>query len=69
MRFCLGAGWGGCTVSLVAEDRVDEFIQKLVAAYPAYKGLEGEALSQVVFATKPSPGACGELSRSHFPMG
>ncbi|EPT05481.1 hypothetical protein FOMPIDRAFT_1021304 [Fomitopsis schrenkii] len=53
-----GAGWGGCTVSLVAEDKVDEFIQRLVAAYPAYKGLEGEALSQVVFATKPSSGAC-----------
>ncbi|KAI0725570.1 Galactokinase [Fomitopsis betulina] len=53
-----GAGWGGCTVSLVAEDKVDEFIQKLVASYPAYKGLEGEALSQVVFATKPSSGAC-----------
>lgn len=47
----------------MAEDKVDEFIQKLVASYPAYKGLEGEALSQVVFATKPSSGACGALFR------
>ena len=47
-------------MSLVAEEKVDEFIRHLVATYPAYKGLEGEALSQVVFATKPSPGACGK---------
>ena len=47
----------------MAEDRVEGFIQKLVASYPAYQGLEGEALSQVIFATKPSPGACGELCR------
>ncbi|TFY56944.1 hypothetical protein EVJ58_g7322 [Rhodofomes roseus] len=53
-----GAGWGGCTVSLVAEDKVDAFIEHLVAHYPAYKGLEGEALKQVIFATKPSSGAC-----------
>ncbi|KAH9920743.1 uncharacterized protein B0H18DRAFT_1121705 [Fomitopsis serialis] len=49
----LSAGRGGCTVSLVAEDKVDTFIEKLVATY-----LEGEALKQVIFATKPSSGAC-----------
>jgi len=53
-----GAGWGGCTVSLVAEDKVETFIGKLVATYPAYKGLEGEALRQAIFTTKPSSGAC-----------
>ncbi|KAH9921857.1 GHMP kinase [Fomitopsis serialis] len=53
-----GAGWGGCTVSLVAGDKVDSLFEKLVATYPAYKGLEGEALKQVIFATKPSSGAC-----------
>ncbi|KZT67489.1 Galactokinase [Daedalea quercina L-15889] len=53
-----GAGWGGCTVSLVAEDKVDAFIERLAATYPAYKDLEGEALKQVIFATKPSSGAC-----------
>ncbi|KAJ7054482.1 hypothetical protein C8F01DRAFT_1324025 [Mycena amicta] len=53
-----GAGWGGCTVSLVPEDQVDSFIKKVAAAYPAYKGLEGDALSEVLFATRPSVGAC-----------
>ncbi|KAF7291917.1 Galactokinase gal [Mycena indigotica] len=53
-----GAGWGGCTVSLVPEDQVEAFIKKVAAAYPPYKGLEGEALSEVLFATKPSVGAC-----------
>ncbi|KAF7323639.1 Galactokinase gal [Mycena kentingensis (nom. inval.)] len=53
-----GAGWGGCTVSLVPEDKVDEFIKTVAAAYPPYKGLEGEALSEVLFATRPSVGAC-----------
>ncbi|EIN10114.1 Galactokinase [Punctularia strigosozonata HHB-11173 SS5] len=53
-----GAGWGGCTVSLVPESEVDSFIAKVKAAYPPYKGLEGEALHEVIFATKPSSGAC-----------
>ncbi|KAJ3977599.1 Galactokinase [Lentinula raphanica] len=53
-----GAGWGGCTVSLVAEDNVDSFIEKVSATYGPYKGLQGEALDEVIFATKPSSGAC-----------
>jgi len=53
-----GAGWGGCTVSLVAEDAVDAFISQMQATYPPYKNLAGEALRQVIFATKPSSGAC-----------
>ncbi|TFK49794.1 Galactokinase [Heliocybe sulcata] len=57
-----GAGWGGCTVSLVAESEVDQFIAKIKAAYPPYKNLEGEALHEVIFATKPSSGAFGERS-------
>ncbi|EMD32074.1 hypothetical protein CERSUDRAFT_119060 [Gelatoporia subvermispora B] len=52
-----GAGWGGCTVSLVAEDKVDEFIAKVKASYAPYRNLEGEALREVIFATKPSSGA------------
>ncbi|KAF5374451.1 hypothetical protein D9615_009120 [Tricholomella constricta] len=53
-----GAGWGGCTVSLVAEDKVQSFIDQIRDTYAPYKGLEGEALSEVIFATRPSSGAC-----------
>ncbi|KDQ52726.1 hypothetical protein JAAARDRAFT_40017 [Jaapia argillacea MUCL 33604] len=53
-----GAGWGGCTVSLVAESDVDSFISKIKKAYAPYHNLEGEALHEVIFATKPSSGAC-----------
>lgn len=61
--FCpvTGAGWGGCTISLVAENKVDDFIQKLKETYPPYKNLEGDALNEVIFATKPGRGACGKF--------
>ncbi|PIL35341.1 hypothetical protein GSI_02066 [Ganoderma sinense ZZ0214-1] len=52
-----GAGWGGCTVSLVAEDRVEEFIGKIKEGYAPYRELEGERLREASFATKPSAGA------------
>lgn len=55
-----GAGWGGCTVSLVAESEVESFIAKVASAYGPYKGLEGEKLHEAIFATKPSSGACGK---------
>lgn len=54
-----GAGWGGYTVSLVAEDQVQQFITKIRDTYGPYRGLEGEALNEVIFATRPSSGACG----------
>ena len=28
-----GTGWGGCTISLVAEDKVEEFIEKVSKMY------------------------------------
>lgn len=55
-----GAGWGGCTVSLVAEDKVESFIAKIKEAYEPYRNLEGEKLHEAIFATKPSSGAFGE---------
>lgn len=52
-----GAGWGGCTVSLVSEGKVEEFKNKLREGYPKYRELTEEELNEVVFATKPSSGA------------
>ena len=37
-----GAGFGGCTVSLVMEDAVDELIQKVKRDYPKRTGLQPE---------------------------
>lgn len=37
-----GAGFGGCTVSLVHEDSVDRFVSQVGAAYKERTGLEGE---------------------------
>lgn len=54
-----GAGWGGCVVSLVAEDKVDDFIKKIKESYPPYKGLKEGQLKDAIFATKPGSGACG----------
>ncbi|KAI0248884.1 Galactokinase [Lactifluus subvellereus] len=53
-----GAGWGGFTISLVAEDTVTQFIEELRGKYEPFKELDDEALAEVVFATKPSSGAC-----------
>ncbi|KAF8591162.1 galactokinase gal [Ramaria rubella] len=53
-----GAGWGGCTVSLVAEENVEEFIRKVSESYAPYHGFTSEELHEVIFATKPSSGAC-----------
>lgn len=37
-----GAGFGGCTVSLVHEDAVDRFVSEVGSAYKERTGLEGE---------------------------
>jgi len=47
-----GAGFGGCTVNLVLDDRVDHFITQLKDAYKRQTGLEA-----VIFATRASRGA------------
>ncbi|KAI7818917.1 galactokinase gal [Gamsiella multidivaricata] len=54
-----GAGWGGATVSLVAEDKVPEFIEYLKKEFYAkhHPNLTGEKLNRAVFATAPSSGA------------
>ena len=54
-----GAGWGGCSVSLVSEDKVESFIEQVKAKYEPYKALLEDQLKDAIFATKPSSGACG----------
>lgn len=56
-----GAGWGGCTVSLVPSSHVTTFIQSVKGRYPGYKGLSEEKLNEAIFATRPGSGAFGEL--------
>ncbi|KAF9060500.1 GHMP kinase [Rhodocollybia butyracea] len=51
-----GAGWGGCTVSLVPESDVDGFIKKVSERYGPFKDLKGEALNEVIFDKKLSSG-------------
>lgn len=39
---------------------MDSFIARIKAAYGPYKDLEGDALREVIFATRPGSGACCE---------
>lgn len=55
-------------MSLVDEIQVDAFISKMKASYGPYRDLEGEALQEVIFATKPSSGVCGMSIRRPFPF-
>jgi galactokinase len=62
-----GAGWGGCTVSLVAPDQVDHFMDSLkrLYYYKNFPNLESEPdrMRDVMFASKPGIG-CGSLTMS-----
>ncbi|XP_078540915.1 N-acetylgalactosamine kinase isoform X2 [Lissotriton helveticus] len=50
-----GAGWGGCTVSMVPAGFEEDFIAKVQDAY--YKGERLSQLKNSIFATKPGSGA------------
>ncbi|KAG8696383.1 galactokinase [Ceratobasidium sp. 394] len=52
-----GAGWGGCTVSLVRAGEVDEFMRKVREGYGPYRGLSEDKLHEAMFVTKPGAGA------------
>lgn len=59
-----GAGWGGCTVSLVAENDVERFIEKIKEEYyykrwPEWRGNDEaeRKMEDYVFASKPGGGA------------
>ena len=49
-----GAGWGGCTVSLVPEDKLEAFLDAVCGTY--YKERR-EEMGSSLFSTKPGPGA------------
>ncbi|KAI9279061.1 galactokinase [Umbelopsis sp. AD052] len=54
-----GAGWGGCTVSLVREDQVPEFIATIKEKYykKHFPELTGDELDDAILATKPCSGS------------
>lgn len=56
-----GAGWGGCAVSLVKDDNVEAFLEKLKEGYYSNRSSNGVApvadLSHSLFATQPGAGA------------
>lgn len=52
-----GAGWGGCTVSLVESGKVDSFIAALTGSFYAKRGVSKDALSSMLFASVPGSGA------------
>ncbi|CAB4377379.1 unnamed protein product [Rhizophagus irregularis] len=54
-----GAGWGGCTVSLIYESDIDKFIRYVTEKYYNIKfpNLSKDELENVIFATSPGCGA------------
>ncbi len=53
-----GAGWGGCIVSLVAQDKVESYIQAMLDQYYANVTIPpGLQVHEYIFPTKPGPGA------------
>ncbi|KAJ8924749.1 hypothetical protein NQ315_000902 [Exocentrus adspersus] len=57
-----GAGWGGCAVSLLLPDNVDEYIVFLKEKF--YKTLSvGDKWGAVLFSTAPQAGACVYLGK------
>jgi len=52
-----GAGWGGCIVALVAEDRAGAFVDEIRQKYYTPKGVSQEEVERAVFVTGPGAGA------------
>eukprot|EP00045_Choanoeca_perplexa_P012302 m.133767 g.133767 ORF g.133767 m.133767 type:complete len:487 (+) comp15955_c0_seq1:525-1985(+) len=50
-----GAGWGGCTVSLVPSDKVDSFLKTVRQEYYDKRGIKD--VDAALFATAPAQGA------------
>lgn len=52
-----GAGWGGCTVSLVPVNVIDDFMKKVHDGYYAADPEKLQRVSESLFATQPGSGA------------
>jgi len=52
-----GAGWGGCIVALVAEEKAETFVKELKEKYYHNKGVTQDEASKAVFITGPGAGA------------
>ena len=50
-----GAGWGGCSVSIVPDSSLEKFLEGLRGTF--FKGKTNEELKTKLFATRPGPGA------------
>ncbi|SCU78744.1 LADA_0A07294g1_1 [Lachancea dasiensis] len=53
-----GAGWGGCTVHLVPQSKVDSVRNALAEQYYAKRDLKGLTLDEVVLVSRPDLGSC-----------
>ena len=52
-----GAGWGGCTVSLVPTSLVSSFLEQVKARYFDNNEIRQSKVQESLFATKPGSGA------------
>jgi len=53
-----GAGFGGCTVSMVESDKVEGFVKGVYEGYFAKRGIGHEDVGQYLFSSLPGQGAC-----------
>lgn len=52
-----GAGWGGCTVSMVPSNEVATFMEKVKARYYNVDEKRRDKVADALFATNPGSGA------------
>jgi len=52
-----GAGWGGCAVSMVPNEKVESFLQAVRAAYYLPDARRAAMEKQSLFVSKPGGGA------------
>ncbi|KAG0141372.1 hypothetical protein CROQUDRAFT_83306 [Cronartium quercuum f. sp. fusiforme G11] len=63
-----GAGWGGCCIHLVPDQKVENVLKSLYQSYYQiqFPKMDLESFNQICFTTKPSEGACLFLNKEQF---